>query len=190
MSAVIERCDWAETDPLYVEYHDTEWGVPMRDSHRLFELLCLEGAQAGLSWIQILRRRQGYRDAFHRFDPVRMARYTDADRVRLMADTRIIRNRAKIEAFIGNARAFLAIDDFGQLVWSFVNGSSLQNAWRELAEVPVSTDASIAMSKSLRKLGFRFVGPTIAYAFMQSAGLVNDHVVGCFRHAELARSER
>jgi DNA-3-methyladenine glycosylase I len=176
------RCDWAGTDPLYVAYHDTEWGVPIRDPHRLFELLCLEGAQAGLAWITILRKREGYRAAFDGFDPRRMAAYTDADRSRLLADARIVRNRAKIDAFIGNAEAFLETDDFAGVVWSFVDGSPIVNAWHELEEVPAQTPVSVAMSGELRRRGFRFVGPTICYAFMQSAGLVDDHLVSCFRH--------
>ncbi len=176
------RCEWAGTDPLYLAYHDTEWGVPMHDPHRLFELLCLEGAQAGLAWITILRKRDGYRAAFEGFEPKRMAEYTDADRARLMADARIVRNRAKIDAFIGNARAFQEVADFGALVWSFVGGASIVNAWRRVDEIPAQTEGSIAMSKELRRRGFRFVGPTICYAFMQSAGLVDDHVVECFRH--------
>ncbi len=184
------RCGWAGTDPLYVAYHDTEWGVPIRDAHRLFELLCLEGAQAGLSWITILRRREGYRAAFDGFDPHRMAAYTDVDRARLMADARIVRNTAKVNAFIANARAFLAIDDFSQLIWSFVGGRTLVNRWEVLEDVPGVTDASMAMSRSLRAHGFSFVGPTICYAFMQSAGLVNDHVVDCFRHGPISSAAR
>lgn len=176
------RCSWAGTDPLYIAYHDTEWGVPLKDPHRLFELLCLEGAQAGLSWITILRRRAGYRAAFDQFDPVRMAAYEEADRERLMADARIVRNRAKIDAFVGNARAFLATNGFGDLVWSFVDGAPVRNRWRSADEIPSRTSRSEAMSTELRLRGFRFVGPTICYAFMQSAGLVDDHVVGCFRH--------
>jgi len=179
------RCPWAGDDPLYVAYHDTEWGVPITDRHRLFELLCLEGAQAGLAWITILRKRDGYRAAFDGFDARRMAAYTDADRARLRADAGIVRNRAKIDAFIGNARAYLEIDDFAALVWSFVDGTTIQNRWRRLEDVPAATPASDAMSRELRRRGFRFVGPTICYAFMQSAGLVNDHVVACFRHADL-----
>ena len=178
----LERCGWAGDDPLYVAYHDTEWGEPLRDSRRLFELLCLEGAQAGLAWITILRKRDGYRAAFDAFDPERMAAYTDQDRARLMADRRIVRNRAKIDAFIGNARAYLAIDDFAGAIWGFVGGSPIVNAWRSLDEVPDQTDASAALSRHLRGRGFRFVGPTIGYAFMQSAGLVDDHLVSCFRH--------
>ncbi len=178
----LERCGWAGSDSLYMAYHDKEWGVPMRDSRRLFELLCLEGAQAGLAWITILRKREGYRAAFDAFDPERIAAYTDDDRARLMEDARIVRNRAKIDAFIGNARAYLAIGDFPGLLWGFVGGSPIVNAWRTLDEVPAQTDASAALSRELRRRGFRFVGPTICYAFMQSAGLVDDHLVACFRH--------
>jgi DNA-3-methyladenine glycosylase I len=166
-------------------YHDTEWGVPIHDPHRLFELLLLEGAQAGLAWITILRKRAGYRAAFDGFDPVRMAAYTDADRDRLLNDPGIVRNRAKVDAFIGNARAFLAVEDFDRLVWASVGGSTIQNRWERMGAVPVTTDESVALSNTLRRLGFRFVGPTICYAFMQSAGLVNDHLVSCFRHAQL-----
>lgn len=169
-------------------YHDTEWGVPLRDPDRLFELLCLEGAQAGLAWITILRRRDAYRDAFAGFAPERIAAFDGADRARLMADARIVRNRAKIEAFIGNAGAWLSLRDPVSVVWSSVGGATIQNRWRSQGDVPATTDESRALSKALRAIGFTFVGPTIAYAFMQSAGLVNDHLVGCHRHAELARS--
>ena len=186
----LNRCDWTGSDPLYIAYHDTEWGVPIRDPDRLFELLCLEGAQAGLAWITILRRRDGYRDAFDDFDPRRIAAYTDADRERLLADARIIRNRAKVDAFIANARAFMRIGDFASLVWSFVHGEPMQNSWTSVRAVPAVTDQSVAMSRELKRLGFGFVGPTICYAFMQSAGLVNDHVVDCFRHAELRPVDR
>jgi DNA-3-methyladenine glycosylase I len=182
------RCGWAGTDPLYVAYHDSEWGTPIRDPQRLFELLCLEGAQAGLAWITILRKREGYRAAFDGFDAERMAAYTDADRARLLADAGIVRNRAKIEAFIGNARAFLASDDFAALIWSFVDGEPIVNRWETLDQVPAETDASRAMSRDLRGRGFTFVGPTICYAFMQSAGLVDDHLVTCFRHSTFVRS--
>jgi DNA-3-methyladenine glycosylase I len=178
----LSRCEWAGDDPLYRAYHDEEWGVPMRDSHRLFELLLLEGAQAGLAWITILRKRDGYRAAFDGFDPVRMAAYTDEDRARLLSDPGIVRNRAKVDAFVGNARAYLAVDDFAELVWSFVDGRPRINEWTTLAEIPSETDASRAMSRDLKRRGFRFVGPTICYAFMQSAGLVDDHVITCFRH--------
>jgi DNA-3-methyladenine glycosylase I len=166
-------------------YHDAEWGVPLRDPRALFELLCLEGAQAGLAWITILRKRAAYRAAFVGFDAERIARFDERDRERLMADAGIVRNRAKIAAFIGNARAWLALDDPVHLVWSFVDGEPIQNRWSSQEEIPVDTDRSRAMSAELRARGFRFVGPTIAYAFMQSAGLVNDHVVTCFRHAEV-----
>ena len=182
------RCPWGTTDPLYVDYHDREWGVPIRDQRALFELLCLEGAQAGLAWITILRKRDGYRDAFDGFDAARIAAYTDADRDRLLADARIVRNRAKIDAVIGNARASLEIGNLSDLLWSFVGGTPTQNRWEAMDEVPAETDASRAMSRELRGRGFRFVGPTICYAFMQSAGLVNDHLVSCFRHAEVASS--
>ncbi len=176
------RCAWATSDPLYVAYHDTEWGVPMRDSRRLFELLCLEGAQAGLAWITILRKREGYRAAFDGFDPRRMAAYDDDDRARLLGDAGIVRNRAKVDAFIGNAAAYLATDDFASLIWSFVGHAPVVHQYRSMEEIPPETDVSAAMSKDLRRRGFRFVGPTICYAFMQSAGLVDDHLVTCFRH--------
>jgi DNA-3-methyladenine glycosylase I len=166
-------------------YHDTEWGVPLRDPLRLYELLCLEGAQAGLAWITVLRKRESYRAAFRGFAPERVAAFTDVDRVRLMADPGIIRNRAKVDAFIGNAQAWLALPDPVSLIWSFVDGAPIQNRWPSEADVPATTDRSAAMSRELRGRGFRFVGPTIAYAFMQSAGLVNDHVISCFRHAEV-----
>lgn len=183
------RCDWGDSDPLTRDYHDQEWGVPIHDRNRLFELLCLEGAQAGLAWITILRKRETYRAAFDGFDPERIASYTDADRARLMADAGIVRNRAKIDAFIGNARALDDVEDFGRFLWSFVDGTTVQNRWREMSEVPDLTDASTRMSKELRKRGFRFVGPTICYAFMQSAGLVNDHLVRCFRYAALGDAD-
>ena len=179
-----KRCGWAEREPN-LTYHDTEWGVPMRDPHRLFELMCLEGAQAGLAWITILRKRQGYRAAFDDFDPDRIAAYTDTDRARLMADARIVRNRSKIGAFIQNARAFLAVPDFSELIWSFVDDATIQNRWTIIEDVPAASAESTAMSAALRKGGFSYVGPTICYAFMQSAGLVNDHLVSCFRHADL-----
>jgi DNA-3-methyladenine glycosylase I len=187
-----ERCWWAGGDPLYRAYHDAEWGVPIHDDRSLFELLCLEGAQAGLAWITILRKRDGYRRAFEGFDPQRIAGYDEADVARLLADAGIVRNRAKVRATIGNARALLAMREagigFGDHVWSFVAGRPIQNAWRTMEEVPAETDAARALSADLRRRGFGFVGPTITYAFMQSAGLVNDHVVTCFRHVELGGS--
>ncbi|HET7520792.1 MAG TPA: DNA-3-methyladenine glycosylase I [Candidatus Limnocylindria bacterium] len=185
------RCGWATSDPLYVDYHDREWGVPLHDDRALFELLCLEGAQAGLAWITILRKREGYRRAFAGFDPRRVASFDDADVAGLLADAGIVRNRAKVASVIGNARAVLRLADdigsFSEHLWSFVDGGPIQNAWTTLADVPAETDASRALSRDLRRRGFSFVGPTIVYAFMQSAGLVNDHLVDCFRHAEVAQ---
>ena len=187
-----ERCPWPGIEhPEYLEYHDTEWGVPTHDDRALLELLCLEGAQAGLSWLTILRRRDGYRAAFDGFDPARMAAYTDADRARLLADTRIIRNRAKVDAFIRNAQAFLDLTDgapgaFDAWLWRFVGGAPVQNRFSEPGTVPAETSVSKDLSRELRRAGFTFVGPTICYAFMQSAGMVNDHLTGCFRHAEVA----
>lgn len=180
------RCPWPGTNPLYIAYHDTEWGVPLRDPDRLFELLCLEGAQAGLAWITILRKREGYRSAFDGFNVARMATYTDDDRARLMADARIVRNRAKVDAFIGNAGAWLRVDDPVRLIWSYTDDRRLENQWRTMDDVPSETDVSRALSRDLRERGFRFVGPTICYALMQSAGLVNDHLLDCYRHAEVA----
>jgi DNA-3-methyladenine glycosylase I len=185
----MDRCEWAGSDPLYVAYHDTEWGVPLRDERALFELLTLEGAQAGLAWITILRKRDGYRRAFEGFDPARVAAFDEADEARLLADAGIVRNRAKVAAAIGNARAWLRLADErspAEHLWSFVDGAPIVNRWTALSEIPAETDASRALSRDLRARGFRFVGPTIVYAFMQSAGLVNDHVVDCFRHAALA----
>jgi DNA-3-methyladenine glycosylase I len=187
----LTRCAWANpADPDYLAYHDREWGVPLREPRALFELLCLEGAQAGLSWSTILHRRDGYRAAFAGWDPEAVARFGADDEARLLADPRIVRNRAKIAAAIGNARAVLAMRrggvDLVEHLWSFTGGRTLQRSWRELSEIPTQTDASRAMSGDLRRRGFAFVGPTICYALMQSAGMVNDHLVGCFRHRELA----
>ncbi len=180
------RCGWTTDDPLYVAYHDTEWGVPERDPTRLFELLILEGAQAGLSWSTILNKRDGYRRAFASFDPVAIAAFGPDDIDRCLADPGIVRNRAKINATVGNARAWLDVDDPAGLLWSFVGGEPRQNGWTALGDLPASTAESEAMSKDLKRRGFRFVGPTICYALMQSCGLVNDHVTTCFRHAEVA----
>jgi DNA-3-methyladenine glycosylase I len=174
-----------EHDQVYVAYHDEEWGVPSHDERHLFELLVLEGAQAGLSWSTILRKREGYRRAFAGFDVQRVARFGARDVERLLGDASIVRNRAKIEAAIANARATLELGSLAEHVWSFVGGGPVVNRWRSLAEVPAETDESRAMSRDLKRRGFRFVGPTICYAFMQAAGLVNDHTVDCFRHAEL-----
>jgi DNA-3-methyladenine glycosylase I len=180
------RCSWGEGDPDYVAYHDTEWGVPERDARRLFELLVLEGAQAGLSWATILRKRDGYRRCFAGFDPERVSAFGDDDVARCLADPGIVRNRAKVTAAVGNARAWLELDDPVAFLWGFVDGVPIQNHWTTLAEVPATTAVSEAMSTALKRRGFRFVGPTICYAFMQSCGLVNDHVTTCFRHAECA----
>ena len=183
------RCPWSTSDPLYVRYHDDEWGVPLHDDRRLFEMLVLEGAQAGLSWLTILRRREAYRRAFDKFDPQAVARYRPRDVERLLADDGIVRNRLKIDSAINNARAFLAVQDefgsFDRYVWRFVDGRPMQNGWTRLEEVPARTPASSTMSSDLRKRGFTFVGPTICYAHMQATGMVNDHLVGCFRHREV-----
>lgn len=185
------RCDWggAWADPLYRAYHDQDWGVPVRDERALFELLCLEGAQAGLAWITILRKRESYRVAFDGWEPERVARYDEAEVTRLLADPGIVRNRLKVRAAIENARAMVALREGGErfvdLLWSFVGGEPLVNRWSGMDEVPPQTEASRAMSRELRRRGFRFVGPTVCYAFMQSAGLVNDHQVDCFRWAEV-----
>ena len=188
VSAVPERCGWVpESDPLYAAYHDEEWGVPSHDERHLFEMLVLEGAQAGLSWSTILRKREGYREAFAGFDAARVARFDGRDVERLMQNPEIVRNRAKIEATIANARATLETDSLDGLLWSFVGGSPRQNSWKTVAEVPAETAESKAMSKELKRRGFRFVGPTICYAFMQAVGMVNDHTTDCFRYAEVRR---
>ena len=183
------RCPWGASDPLYVPYHDEEWGVPLHDDRRLFEMLVLEGAQAGLSWLTILRRREAYRRAFDRFDPQAVARYGPHEVERLLADAGIIRNRLKIDSAINNARAFLEVQEefgsFDSYVWRFVDGAPTQNARTKHEEVPAQTPVSNALSKDLRKRGFTFVGPTICYAHMQATGMVNDHLVGCFRHREV-----
>ena len=189
MSDSIVRCAWAGTDPLSIAYHDTEWGVPSHDEPHLFEMLTLEGAQSGLSWMTILRKREGYRRAFADFDANAVAAFDEGDVERLMQDASIVRNRLKIESTIANARAILALrDDAGSIdayLWRFVHGTPLQNAWRELSELPAQTELSKRVSKELAKRGFRFLGPTTVYSFMQATGMVNDHVVGCFRYAEL-----
>ncbi len=189
-AATNERCPWCGDDPLYVAYHDTEWGAPCHEERRLFEFLILEGAQAGLSWITILRKRESYQRAFDGFDPEIMAHYGDADMARLMADVGIVRNRLKISAAITNARALLDLYDSGStlddLLWSFVDGRPVHNTFRSMSEVPAQTPASQRMSKELTRRGFKFVGPTICYANMQSMGMVNDHLISCPRHAELS----
>jgi DNA-3-methyladenine glycosylase I len=186
---VDDRCAWAfsggaSIGDAYLDYHDRVWGVPERDERTLFEFLILEGAQAGLSWSTILRKMDHYRTAFAGFDPVAVAAFDDADVARLLADEGIVRNRAKVAAAIRNANAWLELDDPVNHLWSFTDGTTLQNEWATMAEVPAETDASRAMSKDLKQRGFGFVGPTICYAFMQATGMVNDHVVTCFRHAE------
>lgn len=184
-----KRCDWCGDDPLYMEYHDKEWGVPLHDEHTLFELLCLEGAQAGLSWITILKKRDGYRRAFDGFDKEKIARYGDDDRARLLANPEIVRNKLKVNAFIENARSVLALYDKGEsldsFLWKYVDGKPLQNSWRDMSEVPAFTPLSERISKDMKKLGFRFVGPTICYAYMQSMGMVNDHLTSCYRYEEI-----
>lgn len=183
------RCEWCGADPLYVAYHDDEWGVPVRDDRRLFEMLVLEGAQAGLNWRTILKKREHYRRAFHDFDVERIAAYGPADRERLLQDPGIVRHRLKIESAVGNARAVLRIvreaGSFASFLWGYVNHVPLQNAWMSSSEAPPRTELSDRLSRDLKRRGFRFVGPTICYAFMQAVGMVNDHVVGCFRHAEV-----
>jgi len=184
------RCAWCASDPLYRAYHDLEWGVPSRDERHLFETLTLEGAQAGLSWLTILRKRDGYRRAFAGFEPERIARFDHNDLERLLRDPGIVRNRLKIESTINNARAVLALReqglDLSGLLWDFVDGGPRENAWPSLDRVPASTRDSDRMSRELKRLGFKFVGTTICYALMQAVGLVNDHTLDCFRYRELA----
>ncbi len=184
-----KRCPWGEGDPLSLKYHDTEWGVPVHDDRLLFEFLILEGAQAGLSWRTILHRRENYRKAFDNFDPKKVARYTPATVRKLLKDSGIIRNRLKINAAIANARAFLAVQkefgSFDKFVWDFVGGKTKDNRLKTFKGLPAETEESRAMSKDIKKRGFRFVGPTICYAFMQAVGLVNDHLVSCFRYEEV-----
>ena len=187
-SAAVVRCPWAQGEEN-IAYHDQEWGVPIHDDRLLFEFLILEGAQAGLSWVTILKKRENYRRAFDGFDPAVVARYDSRKQQRLLADEGIVRNRLKIASAIDNAKAFLAVqeacDSFDQFIWGFVDGSPVQNAWRLPEEVPARTEQSDAMSKELKRRGFRFVGSTICYAFMQAVGMVNDHLVDCFRHGPL-----
>jgi DNA-3-methyladenine glycosylase I len=189
-----KRCAWAGTDPLYVAYHDAEWGVPLHDDRALFEFLVLEGAQAGLSWSTILRKRDAYRRAFDRFDPEKVARYNKRKVSALLADAGIVRNRAKIESAIKNAKAFLEVraefGSFDAYQWRFVEGRPLQNHWRAIREIPAYTVQSDTMSKDLKNRGFSFVGSTIIYAHMQAVGMVNDHLADCFRHREVAKLGR
>ena len=189
MTRVVTRCAWAGSDPRYVAYHDTEWGVPAADERHLFEMLVLEGAQAGLSWLTILKKREGYRRAFRGFDPARVARFDARSVERLLGDPGIVRNRRKVEAAVRNARAALALrrshGGLAKFLWGFVGGAPRQNRFATLAEIPASTPESAAMSGALRALGFGFVGPTVCYAFMQAVGMVNDHTVDCYRHREV-----
>ncbi len=185
-----ERCGWCGTETIYVDYHDTEWGVPERDARALWEKLILDGFQAGLSWITILKKRDNFRAAFQGFDPEAIAGWGEAEVARLLADPGIVRSRAKIDATIGNARAYLAISEregFDDFLWRYVDGRPLQNRFRTLADVPASTALSEQISKDLKKAGFRFAGPTIVYAFMQAVGMVNDHLVTCPAHGRVAR---
>lgn len=184
-----KRCEWVGSDPLYIAYHDTEWGVPLHDDRKLFEFLILEGMQAGLSWLTILKKRENFRRAFDDFDPEKIARYDHRKVQALLSDAGIIRNRLKIQAAIQNARAFLEVQEkfgsFDAYMWQFVDGKPRVNAWRTLAEIPTRTPESDAMSKELKKRGFKFVGSTICYAHMQAVGMVNDHTVDCFRYREI-----
>ena len=185
----MHRCQWAESDDLMRAYHDTEWGVPLHEDRKLFEFLVLDGAQAGLSWSTVLKKRDGYRRAFDDFDARKIVRYSDGDVSRLMSDSSIVRNRRKIASVIVNAEAFLRVSmefgTFDRYIWQFVSGRPLRNTWKALSNIPTSTDESRTMSKDLVTRGFTFVGPTICYAFMQAAGMVNDHVVDCFRYREV-----
>ena len=191
-SADKKRCGWVSDDPLYLDYHDGEWGVPLHDDRRLFEMIILEGAQAGLSWITVLKKRENYRLAFNQFDVEKIARYDARKKRSLMNNAGIIRNRLKIDATIGNARSFLKIVEeqgsFSDYLWDFVDGNPIVNRWRTLADVPVSTEKSDTLSKALKSRGFKFVGTTICYSYMQAVGMINDHVTTCFRHAEVSKS--
>jgi len=184
------RCSWCGDDPLYMAYHDQEWGVPLHADRQLFEFLILEGAQAGLSWLTILKKRDAYRTAYYQFDVEKIARFNSRSIERLLNNPGIVRNRLKIEASIDNARAFLEVQDvfgsFDNYIWQYVDHHPIQNRWRHLKDIPASTNESIQLSKDLQQRGFRFVGPTICYSFMQAVGMVNDHVIDCFRHKEIA----
>jgi len=183
------RCTWAGTDSLYIRYHDTEWGVPVHDDRTFFEFLILEGVQAGLSWLTILKKRENYVRAFDNFDPRQVAAYDTRKLKELMSNAGIIRNRLKIEAAVANARSFITVQQeygsFDKYIWQFVGGRALKNSWKTVGEVPAQTETSAAMSSDLKKRGFKFVGPTICYAFMQATGMVNDHTVDCYRYKEV-----
>ncbi len=184
-----KRCDWGTEDELYIEYHDREWGVPLHDDRRLFEFLILEGNQAGLSWITILKKRENYRMALDGFDARKIARYKDSKIQSLLKDPGIVRNRLKLEATVANAKAFLKAQSefcsFDKYIWQFVGGKPIRNNWKSVAEIPAKSDESDSMSKDLKKRGFKFVGSTICYAFMQATGMVNDHTIDCFRYREI-----
>lgn len=188
------RCGWVTSDPLYLSYHDAEWGVPEYDDRKLFELLILEGAQAGLSWLTILKKREHYRSAFAKFDAKKITTFTDCDVAKLLTNEGIVRNRLKIAATIQNARSFLVVQkehgSFANYLWQFVDGKPKTNAWKTLKDVPAKTAESDVMSKDLSKRGFKFVGSTICYAFMQATGMVNDHLVDCFRYGEVRRQTK
>jgi len=190
----VRRCTWCGTDPLYVAYHDDEWGVPVQDDTKLFEMISLEGAQAGLSWLTVLRKREGYRELFDGFDANMIARYNERRIASILRDERIIRNRLKVGSVVKNSRAFLRIKErygsFAEFVWRYVDFVQKQNSWKHLTEVPARTAESDAMSRDLRREGFSFVGSTICYAFMQAVGLVNDHTTNCFRHADILGMSR
>ncbi len=187
------RCPWCLGHPAHVEYHDREWGVPVHDDRTLFEFLILEGAQAGLSWLTILNKREAYRRAYDNFDPEKVARYGDGKKAALLANAGIVRNRLKVEASVTNARAFLAVVEefgaFGDYMWRFTNGEVVKNAWKDLESVPATSPEAEAMSRDLKKRGFKFVGPTICYAHMQAVGMVNDHLTDCFRYEEVGRAQ-
>jgi DNA-3-methyladenine glycosylase I len=190
----MKRCDWANRGELEQSYHDHEWGVEIHDDRTLFEFLVLEGAQAGLSWSTILRKREGYRKAFDNFDARKISKYSENTVSRLLTNSEIIRNRLKINAAITNARAFLQVQkefgSFDRYIWQFIHGKPVQNSWRKMTDIPSITPGSDAMSKDLQKRGFKFIGPTICYAFMQAVGMVNDHVVDCFRYRELKNKRK
>ena len=194
MRDVPKRCGWARNDPLLQEYHDKEWGVPVHDDLKLFEFLILEGAQAGLSWLTILRKREAFRSAFDGFDPRKIAEYSGSDVRHLLTNRSIIRNRLKVKAAITNARQFLAVEkefgSFDNYVWSFVGGSPIEHRFRSLSAIPTKTRESDAMSSDMRRRGFKFTGSTICYSFMQAVGMVNDHTTNCFRHSQLKSSEK
>jgi DNA-3-methyladenine glycosylase I len=185
----VKRCNWSVSDPIYIKYHDKEWGVPVHNDRKLFEMIVLDGAQAGLSWLTILKKRENYRKAFDNFDPKKVAKYDKRKIAQLLKNDGIVRNKLKIESAITNAQAFLNVKEefgtFNKYIWKFVNGKTIINSWKILKEIPAFTKESVVMSKDLKSRGFKFVGSTICYAFMQAAGLVNDHTIDCFRYKEL-----